>query len=152
MLKSATGRLATVLKSSLLPTARASAIVSVRKSHGGPVESDEEFDNRYEAFFNRKDIDGWEIRKGMNDLCGMDLVPDPKIIKAAMYACRRVNDYALAVRFLEACKDKCGPKVNEIYPYLIQEVKPVLTELGIDTPEELGYDKPELALQSVFEM
>lgn len=88
----------------------------------------------------------------MNDLCGMDLIPDPKIIRAAMYACRRVNDYALAVRFLEACKDKCGPKVNEIYPYLIQEVKPVLTELGIDTPEELGYDKPELALQSVFEM
>lgn len=106
---------------------------------------------RYETFFNRKDIDGWEIRKAMNDLCGMDLVPDPKIIKAALHACRRVNDYALAVRFIEACKDKCGPKVNEIYPYLIQEIKPTLTELGIETPEELGYDKPELALESVYE-
>lgn len=53
---------------------------------------------RYEAFFNRTDIDHWEARKAMNDLCGMDLVPDPKIIIAAMKACRRLNDYALAVR------------------------------------------------------
>ncbi|KAI5645083.1 cytochrome c oxidase subunit va domain-containing protein [Phthorimaea operculella] len=152
MLKSASGRLANVLKRSLIPTVRASAVVPARLSHGGPVETDEEFDCRYEAFFNRRDIDGWEIRKGMNDLCGMDLVPDPRIIKAALHACRRVNDYALAVRFIEACKDKCGPKVNEIYPYIIQEIKPVLTELGIETPEELGYDKPELALENVYEM
>ncbi|XP_068626574.1 cytochrome c oxidase subunit 5A, mitochondrial [Battus philenor] len=152
MLKSASGALANVLKRSLLPTARAAAAPQVRRSHDGPVESDEEFDLRYENFFNRKDIDGWEIRQGMNDLCGMDLVPDPKIIKAALHACRRVNDYALAVRFIEACKNKCGPKVNEIYPYIIQEIKPTLTELGIETPEELGYDKPELALQSVYEV
>ncbi|CAH2050908.1 unnamed protein product, partial [Iphiclides podalirius] len=133
-------------------TVRASAAVQVRRSHDGPVESDEEFDSRYEAYFNRKDIDGWEIRQGMNDLCGMDLVPDPRIIKAALHACRRVNDYALAIRFIEACKDKCGNKVNEIYPYIIQEIKPTLTELGIETPEELGYDKPELALESVYEV
>ncbi|KAF9816693.1 hypothetical protein SFRURICE_018573 [Spodoptera frugiperda] len=151
MLKSASGALVNVLRKSLVPAARISA-VPLRRSHGGPVESDEEFDCRYEQFFNRKDIDGWEIRKGMNDLCGMDLVPDPKIIKAALHACRRVNDYALAVRFIEACKDKCGNKVNEIYPYIIQEIKPTLSELGIETPEELGYDKPELALENVYDM
>jgi cytochrome c oxidase subunit 5a len=27
------------------------------------TETDAEFDARYEAFFNRPDIDGWEIRK-----------------------------------------------------------------------------------------
>ena len=27
------------------------------------TETDAEFDARYEAYFNRKDIDGWEIRK-----------------------------------------------------------------------------------------
>lgn len=86
------------------------------------TETDEQFDARYEAFFNRKDIDGWEIRKAMNDLCGMDLVPEPKIINAALRACRRVNDYALAVRFLEAVKDKCGARVKEIYPYLLQVI------------------------------
>lgn len=88
----------------------------------------------------------------MNDLCGMDLVPEPKIIVAALKACRRINDYALAVRFVEAVKDKCGPRVNEIYPYIVQEIRPTLTELGINTPEELGYDKPELALKSVYDM
>lgn len=56
----------------------------------------------------------------MNDLCGMDLVPDPKIVIAAMKACRRLNDFALAVRFLEAVREKCGSKQNEIYPYVIK--------------------------------
>jgi Cytochrome c oxidase subunit Va len=56
----------------------------------------------------------------MNDLSGMDLVPEPKIITAALKACRRVNDYALAVRYIEAVKEKCGPKVNEIYPYVLK--------------------------------
>ena len=78
------------------------ALVSVRCSH--TQETDEEFDSRYERFFNRPDIDGWEIRKAVNDLQGYDLVPEPKIVIAAMKACRRVNDYALAVRFLEAVK------------------------------------------------
>lgn len=37
-------------------------------------------------------------------------------------------------------KDKAGPH-KDIYPYVIQELKPVLEELGISTPEELGIDK-----------
>uniref|UniRef100_A0A1B6JRY1 Cytochrome c oxidase subunit 5A, mitochondrial n=1 Tax=Homalodisca liturata TaxID=320908 RepID=A0A1B6JRY1_9HEMI len=115
------------------------------------AETDEEFDARYEAYFNRPDIDGWEIRKAMNDLCGMDLVPEPKIIIAAMKACRRVNDYALAVRFLEAVDYKTGGR-KDIYQYVLGEIKPTLDELGIDTPDKLGYDKPELALQSVYDM
>ncbi|KAJ8883262.1 hypothetical protein PR048_015104 [Dryococelus australis] len=115
------------------------------------TETDEEFDNRYINYFSRKDIDGWEIRQAMNDLAGMDLVPEPKIIDAALRACRRVNDFALAVRFLEAVKEKCGGKVQEIYPYILQEIRPTLNELGVSTPEELGYDKPELALKSVYD-
>lgn len=107
---------------------------------------------RYVAYFDRPDIDGWEVRKAINDLCGEDLVPEPKIIIAGLKACRRVNDYALGVRFIEAVKDKCGNRVNEIYPYIIQEIRPTLKELGLNTPEELGYDKPELALQNVYDM
>jgi len=118
----------------------------------GREESDEEFDTRYESYFNRKDIDGWEIRKGINDLQGMDLVPEPKIIIAALKACRRVNDLALCVRMLEGVKMKCGARVAEIYPYIIQEIRPTLDELGISTPEELGYDKPELALQNPYDI
>ncbi|RXG60476.1 cytochrome c oxidase subunit 5A, mitochondrial, partial [Armadillidium vulgare] len=65
----------------------------------------------------------------MNDLCGMDLVPEPKIVIAALKACRRLNDIALAI-----------------------EIRPTLDELGINTPEELGYDKPELALPIVYDV
>lgn len=144
------GQLFGVLRGTVgLTASRLGAAGVVRHSHSN--ESVEEFDSRYEAYFNRADIDAWEARKAMNDLLGMDLIPDPKIMNAALKACRRLNDYALAVRFLEGCKDKCGDKVNEIYPYLLQEVRPTLTELGIDTPEELGYDQPELALKSVFD-
>lgn len=77
-------------------------VASVRYSHHD--ETADEFDARYEKFLNRKDIDGWELRKAMNDLQGHDLVPEPKIVIAAMNACRRINDYALAVRYLEAVK------------------------------------------------
>lgn len=118
----------------------------------GRKESEDEFDARYVAYFNRPDIDGWEIRKAMNDMHGMDLVPEPKIIIAALKACRRVNDYALTTRYLEAIKLKCGNKVNEIYPYILQEIKPTLDELGISTLEELGYNEPELHLPNVFAM
>lgn len=83
---------------------------------------------------------------------GHDLVPEPKIFIAVLQACRRVNDLALAIRILEALKDKCGNKVNEIYPWYLQQIKPTLTELGVPTIEELGYDKPELALVDVDDM
>lgn len=106
----------------------------------------------YENFFNNPNIDGWDLRSGVTELWGHDLVPEPKILIAVLQACRRVNDLALAIRIIEALKDKCGNKVNEIYPWYIQQIKPTLTELGVPTIEELGYDKPELALLDVDDM
>ena len=88
----------------------------------------------------------------LNDLQGYDMVPEPRIVSAAMRACRRINDYALAVRYLEAVQNKCGPHKADIWPYILGEIKPTLEELGINTPEELGYDKPELATVDVFDM
>ncbi len=88
-------------------------------SSGQSEETDAEFDARYEAYFNRKDIDGWEIRKGMQDLVHLDLVPDPIIVAAALRACRRVNDYALTTRILEITKIKCGNR-KDIWPYMMQ--------------------------------
>ncbi|XP_054626662.1 cytochrome c oxidase subunit 5A, mitochondrial-like isoform X2 [Dunckerocampus dactyliophorus] len=108
-------------------------------SHG-KVETDEEFDARWVTYFNKPDIDAWELRKGMNTLICYDLVPEAKILDSALRACRRLNDLASAIRILEAVKDKAGPH-KDIYPYLIQELKPTLSELGISTPEELGMDK-----------
>ena len=117
----------------------------------GRDETDEEFDARYERFFSRPDLDGWELRKGLTDLQGMDLVPEPKILIAALKACRRLNDFAITVRMLEAVKVKCAGN-NEIYDYIIQELRPTLDELGISTPEELGYDVPELATVNPYDI
>uniref|UniRef100_A0A3P9M6G0 Cytochrome c oxidase subunit 5A, mitochondrial n=1 Tax=Oryzias latipes TaxID=8090 RepID=A0A3P9M6G0_ORYLA len=117
----------------------ATVLASRCYSHG-KQETDEEFDARWVTYFNKPDIDAWELRKGMNTLIGYDLVPEPKILEAALRACRRLNDLASAIRILEAVKDKAGPH-KEIYPYVIQELKPTLDELGISTPEELGIDK-----------
>lgn len=60
------------------------------------------------------------LLQAMNDLTGMDLVPEPKIVVAALKACRRLNDYALAIRFLESVKEKCGSRQKEIWPYVLQ--------------------------------
>lgn len=100
-------------------------------------ESEEEFDARWEAYFNREDIDAWELKKGLNDLYGHDLVPEPKIVIAMLKAARRLNDVPLAVRILEAVKQKAaGDKA--IYNHVLSAVKPTLEELGLRTPEELG--------------
>ncbi|KAF7991589.1 hypothetical protein HCN44_008960 [Aphidius gifuensis] len=159
MLRFVAGRVNNIVRSAIVPrtatttTPSSSVLVSqVRNSSHDVEESDEAFDARYEAYFNRSDIDSWEVRKAMNDLAGRDLVPEPKIIIAALKACRRLNDFALAIRFLETCKFKTGNYTDKIWPYLVQEIRPTLDELGINTPEELGYDKPELALVPAYEI
>ncbi|XP_043273636.1 cytochrome c oxidase subunit 5A, mitochondrial [Venturia canescens] len=149
MLRIVAGRVGATVRGAFLPRTLALGEQNIRAAHDGPQETDEEFDARYVNFFSRPDIDHWEIRKAMNDLAGMDLVPDPKIVCAALRACRRLNDCALTIRFLESVKEKCGDHVKTIYPYILQEIRPTLDELGISTPEELGYDKPELALVNV---
>uniref|UniRef100_A0A4W5P334 Cytochrome c oxidase subunit 5A, mitochondrial n=1 Tax=Hucho hucho TaxID=62062 RepID=A0A4W5P334_9TELE len=116
-----------------------SAPLSARCYSHAKVETDEEFDARWVTYFSKPDIDAWELKKGMNTLIGYDLVPEPKILDSALRACRRLNDLASAIRILEAVKDKSGPH-KDIYPYLIQELQPTLTELGISTPEDLGMD------------
>lgn len=112
---------------------------------------DASFDTHYEELFNRKEIDSWEVRQAMNNLAGMDLIPEPKVIRAALSACRRLNDYALAIRWLEVCKDKCGKQYKTVWPYIVQEIQPTLDALGIETPDQLGYNQPELALMTVYE-
>ncbi|VDN52873.1 unnamed protein product, partial [Dracunculus medinensis] len=103
------------------------------------------FDQHFIDYFNRPEIDGWEVRKALGELHNCDVIPDPKIVEAALRACRRINDFALCLRIFEALKIKCGTKKNRkiIYPYIMQQIKPTLDELGIPTLEELGYDEPE---------
>lgn len=141
-------------KVTLVQTARALPVVnkvSVSK-FSTKVQTEEEFDRKYVDYFNRADIDGWEIRKGMADLVAMDLVPEPEIVAAALRACRRVNDFSLTTRILEVVKIKCGDREAEIWPYMLQQLRPTLAELGIPDLAEMNYDKPELALPNPYEI
>uniref|UniRef100_A0AC34GRJ5 Cytochrome c oxidase subunit 5A, mitochondrial n=1 Tax=Panagrolaimus sp. ES5 TaxID=591445 RepID=A0AC34GRJ5_9BILA len=106
----------------------------------------DKFDKHFIDYLNRPEIDGWEVRKALGELHDFDVIPDPKVVEAALRACRRVNDYALTLRFMEAIKIKCGSAKNreQIFGYIVQQIKPTLTELGISIPEELGLNKPEL--------
>lgn len=90
-------------------------------------------------FFNfcRPDIDAWELRNGLNELYGKDLVPEPKILIAMLHACRRLDDFPMTVRVLEAVKAKSAGN-SEIYNYILKELKPTIEELSLSTPEELG--------------
>ncbi|EHH63645.1 hypothetical protein EGM_16652, partial [Macaca fascicularis] len=80
----------------------AAAIQSVHCYSHGSHETDKEFDAVWVTYFNKPDIDAWELHKGMNNtLVSYDLVPEPKIIDVALWPCRRLNDFASAVRILE---------------------------------------------------
>ncbi|KAK6180424.1 hypothetical protein SNE40_012584 [Patella caerulea] len=127
---------------------RCSAIASttVRYGHGQVNTSD-----TYLKKIQSERCDGWMIRSVINDLQGEDFVAEPELVIEAMKVCRKLNDYALAVRFLEAIKEKSSTN-KDIWPYMLQEIRPTLTDLGILTPEEMGYDKPELAKRDVFSM
>ncbi|XP_003797553.1 cytochrome c oxidase subunit 5A, mitochondrial-like [Otolemur garnettii] len=120
-----------------VPTA---AIQAIRCYSHGSHETDEELHALWVTYFNKPDIDAWELRKGMNTPVGYDLVPEPQIIDAAFQACRTFNDFTSAVRILAVVKDKARSHYK-IYPYVIRELRPTLNELGISTPEELGLDK-----------
>ena len=56
------------------------------------------------------------------------------------------SNYLLCSQF------KCGKHEAEIWPWMINEIRPTLDELGISTPDEMGYDKPELACQNVYDI
>ena len=145
IIRSSVTRKALLVNSTQIRTRFNPANPGVPYPREGIEETDEEFDQRYINYFNKPDIDGWEVRKGINDMQGFDLVPEPKIIIAVLKACRRVNDHSLAVRYLEAVQNKAVYK-KEIVDYLMNEIRPTLNELGISTPGEMGYDEPELAL------
>jgi len=95
-------------------------------------DMDTHLNERYIAYFDRADINGWEVRKAMSDLMAMDLVPHPSVVGAALQACGRINDFSLISKILEVIRVKCGDKAT-VWTYMIQELK----GLGIALPS--GY-------------
>jgi cytochrome c oxidase subunit 5a len=74
MFRTVAGKVVNVVRGSMGLNAQNMRAIGAIRLSSHSTETDEEFDARYEAYFNRAEIDGWEVRKAMNDLLGMDLV------------------------------------------------------------------------------
>ncbi|CAG0919661.1 unnamed protein product [Notodromas monacha] len=109
-------------------------------------ESVGRLEQKFINYFSDKEIDGWDLRQKITDLFYEDMVPSPKVVESILEACRRVNDYALTIRFLEALHAKTGQD-EAIFEWLMAQVKPTMDKLGISTLKQLGYDKPELWME-----
>jgi len=98
---------------------------------------EDQFDAMWTHFFNNPLIDRFELRRGCNIIHDMDLIPEPTLVEEMFRACRRINDYPMTIRILEGIKDKI-PFDPVVYKWMVQELTPVMNELGIKTPDELG--------------
>ncbi|KAL5264148.1 hypothetical protein ACHWQZ_G005283 [Mnemiopsis leidyi] len=107
----------------------------------GTVRTDnlpeEQFDAMWMHFFNNPLLDTYELRRGCNIVHDLDMIPEPSLVEHMFHACRRLNDYPMTIRILEGIKNKI-PKDPVVYQWVLQELAPVMEELGIKTPDELG--------------
>ncbi|RKP09432.1 cytochrome c oxidase subunit VA-domain-containing protein [Thamnocephalis sphaerospora] len=97
-------------------------------------ESYEDFNRRYTAAFESVD-DLFELQRNLNNCFAYDMTPSVETVTAALHACRRVDDFATAVRVFEAVKEKTNAQQ---YGEYMAALKPVKEELSIPTKEELG--------------
>lgn len=98
---------------------------------------EEQFDAMWVHFFNNPLLDSFELRRGCNIVHDMDMIPEPTLVEHMFRACRRLNDFPMTIRILEGIKNKI-PKDPVVYQWMLQELTPIMEELGIKTPDELG--------------
>jgi hypothetical protein len=66
-----------------------------------PVLTDDlvcEIEKKFLTMFRDPEIDGWDLRGGITELLGEDMLPSPDLITAILEACHRVKDYAMTTR------------------------------------------------------
>lgn len=61
-------------------------------------------DKRLINGFNDKHLDHWQMRKLLQEVHFGEYTPTFDVASSILLACRRLNDIALAIRFLEAVK------------------------------------------------
>jgi cytochrome c oxidase subunit 5a len=94
----------------------------------------DDFISRWSGHFNSAS-DLFELQRGLNNCFGYDLVPPVPVIKTALTAARRLNDFPTAVRILAALKFKTeNEKQYKIY---VDALAPEINNLGLLEPEKL---------------
>ena len=87
-----------------------------------------------------KQVDSqFDLIRSLNNAFSHDTVPAKEVIVEILQACRKLNQYGLALRCLEGLKDKCEFGGNEkVYKQTLSELEPLLKELGVEPIEVLG--------------
>eukprot|EP00051_Salpingoeca_urceolata_P026482 m.477454 g.477454 ORF g.477454 m.477454 type:complete len:190 (-) comp20849_c0_seq1:251-820(-) len=98
--------------------------------------SEGEFESKWTSYFDDPELPAVQVRRGLNDVFAHDLVPSAKIIESALRATRRVNDFPTSVRIFEGIADKAP--TPDVYQQIVSELKPVIEELHLSLPDELG--------------
>merc|ERR1712110_335837 len=91
---------------------------------------------QWREYFDSDDCD-YGYRRGARELFLDDFVADPEVFRSMLYCCRRMNNFPAAMRTLEMMRYKCGGRVD-VYLYTMQELKPVLEDLGIPSVEDMN--------------
>lgn len=94
------------------------------------------YESKWIEFFKNSAYDQFELQRGLNQCFAFDIVPTVPVLEAALRACRRLDDFAAAVRVFGALRQKC--KNDAEYLEYSQYLKPIKEELGVMTPEEIG--------------
>lgn len=95
----------------------------------------EDYVTRWSSHFNQAP-DLFELQRGLNNCFGYDLVPPVPVIKSAIQAARRLNDFPTAVRVFGALKAKT--ENDRQYKIYLEALAEDIDQLGICTPEELN--------------
>ena len=82
--------------------------------------------------------------------CAKRLLPLAKMLAVWLWeTCHYC--FFCCLKILFCLQLKCGHHKKVVWPWLVEQIQPTLTELGVPTPEALGYDKPELYLKKTEE-
>jgi len=96
----------------------------------------DDFTAKWTTFFTTQAYDRFELNRGLNNCFSYDIVPPVEVVEAALRAARRLNDFATAVRIFGGLKEKT--ENDQQYEMYLKYLRPLMDELGVCTPEELG--------------
>jgi cytochrome c oxidase subunit 5a len=95
-----------------------------------------EFERHWIYFFKHRAYDSFEVQRGLNNCFSYDMVPTISVLEEALRACRRVDSLATALRLFGAMRDKLTKESD--YDDYKRALQPIMTELGVISPEEFG--------------
>ncbi|KXS15077.1 cytochrome c oxidase subunit E [Gonapodya prolifera JEL478] len=110
----------------------------VTRAYSANIDPESNYDafvKQWAGFFKEVD-DEYDFEVGLNEVFVHDWVPALSVVEEALKAARRLNSFPTAVRILEGIEERAENKSQ--YEQYLTELKPLLTDLGVTTKEELG--------------